>query len=158
MKGYTISLLSAFVALAVASTTVRVPSTPEYAPISTSGYYAPSESPEHPSTEPPYPDPITPTDGGNFTAVVGPKGGVELRLPVHRLQADHPDVFNMFILALQAIQNLPESYTLRYGACGSRDSIEYRTLTDRPKIQLLPACRNPWSAMGRLGVPDSLHR
>jgi hypothetical protein len=39
--------------------------------------------------------------------------GVESRLPVHRLAEDYPDVFNMYILALEEMQKKNESDELR---------------------------------------------
>lgn len=109
MKGYTISLLSALAGLAVASTTAHVPTTSEYVPTPTLESYAPSQTSDHVPPESPYPKP----EPGNFTAVVGPEG-VELRLPVHVMQQQRPDSFNLFVLAMDALQKLPESATLSY--------------------------------------------
>jgi len=53
------------------------------------------------------------TEAGAFTAVVGCTG-VAPRLPIMTLRNNNPDVFNMFILALERIQNWPEDRVLSY--------------------------------------------
>jgi len=108
MKGCTISWLSALAGLAVASTTAYVPTTSEYVPTPTLESYAPSQTSDYVPPESPSPYP----ESGNFTAVVGPEG-VELRLPVHVMQQQQPDSFNLFVLAMDALEKLPESATLR---------------------------------------------
>jgi len=35
-----------------------------------------------------------------YTAVTGPTDGIVTRLPIQRLQAEYPDVFNVYLLAL----------------------------------------------------------
>jgi len=114
----------------VPPTSEHAPPSSRYVPTLTSEHYVPSETSDYVPTQtssdhvpPPTitqeqatePSPVTAKGEGNFTAVVGLKG-VELRLPVHKLQSDHPDVFNMFVLALEALEKLPESFDLRYGA------------------------------------------
>jgi hypothetical protein len=64
-------------------------------------------------------DPTKPTvpggssGNGAFTAITGAPG-VEYRWPVQDLASKYPDVFNMFILALEALQKMPETLELSY--------------------------------------------
>lgn len=56
------------------------------------------------------------TDGAanlGFTPVVGPPK-VELRLPIDELQAQFPDVWNMFLIGLEAMMAVDESKDLSY--------------------------------------------
>lgn len=64
-------------------------------------------------------DPSKPTvpgglsGNGAFTAITGAPG-IEYRWPVQDLASKYPDVFNMFILALEALQKMPETLELSY--------------------------------------------
>lgn len=53
------------------------------------------------------------TSVGEFTPVVG-FAKIVPRLPIQKLHDDYPDVFNIFVLALEAMQNIDESQKLRY--------------------------------------------
>lgn len=53
------------------------------------------------------------TEPGAFTAIVG-CNGVAPRLPIMVLKNKNPDVFNMYILALERIQNWPETRELSW--------------------------------------------
>ena len=53
------------------------------------------------------------TSVGEFTPVVG-FAEIVPRLPIQKLHDDYPDVFNIFVLALEAMQNIDESQKLRY--------------------------------------------
>lgn len=65
------------------------------------------------STPPHYPSLRARQSNGNFTPVVG-CGGVVERRSVDDLQNNHPDVWNMMILALQAVQNVNEDDDLSW--------------------------------------------
>jgi len=57
---------------------------------------------------------ITPTTAqSSFTPVTGPSG-VANRYPVDTLRTSYPDVWNMYILGLAAMQALPETHPLSY--------------------------------------------
>lgn len=96
---------------------------PVYTPMPYESSYVPD--PEEPTYTPPNPyespnptviivDPPQQTyPARNFTPVVGPPG-VELRLPIDELQADHPDVWNMFCLAMESMMAVEESLDLSY--------------------------------------------
>ncbi|KAI9789424.1 MAG: hypothetical protein M1833_002418 [Piccolia ochrophora] len=52
--------------------------------------------------------------GPSFTPIIGVPQRVVTRRPVEVLQAEYPDVFNMFSLALQSLQARPESSDVSY--------------------------------------------
>lgn len=57
----------------------------------------------------------TPSDPAqNFTAVVGIPGKVVERRSIDVLQNDHPDVFNLLVLAFESLQNKNEANDLSY--------------------------------------------
>ena len=62
------------------------------------------------------PGPLSnPSDSGvNFTAVVGVPNRIVERRPIDVLQKDHPDVFNLLLLAFESVQNRDESDDLSY--------------------------------------------
>lgn len=62
--------------------------------------------------------------GSSFTAVVGAPG-IELRLPIERLQAELPDVFNMFILGLDAMMLEAEDKDLSFYQISGIHGIPY---------------------------------
>lgn len=96
---------------------------PVYTPLPYESSYSPDL--KEPTYTPPNPyqttnptvvivDPPKYTDRArNFTPVVGAPG-VELRLPIDELQANYPDVWNMFCLALESMMAVEESLDLSY--------------------------------------------
>ncbi|KAF8250011.1 Di-copper centre-containing protein [Wilcoxina mikolae CBS 423.85] len=50
----------------------------------------------------------------SYTPVTGPTDGIYERLPIQRLMAEQPEGFNLYLLALQAMQKVPESNPLSY--------------------------------------------
>lgn len=91
-----------------------MPYEPSYVPDPAEPTYTPPNPYESPSPTVIIVDPPQQTyPARNFTAVVGPPG-VELRLPIDELQANYPDVWNMFCLALESMMAVEESLDLSY--------------------------------------------
>lgn len=61
--------------------------------------------------------------------------GIETRYPIDQLQSQFPDVFNMFIIALEAMQKLSESGDIRFGAPHNTETRSKLTPTVITRLQ-----------------------
>lgn len=98
----------------VPPTYTPMPGEPSYAPDPVGPIYTPPNPYETTNPTVIIVDPPQYTNpAGNFTPVVGAPG-IELRLPIDDLQANYPDVWNMFCLGLESMMAVEESLDLSY--------------------------------------------
>lgn len=98
----------------VAPVYTPMPGDPSYAPDPVGPSYTPPNPYENPNPTVIIVDPPQYTNpAGNFTPVVGAPG-IELRLPIDELQANYPDVWNVFCLGLESMMADEESRVLSY--------------------------------------------
>ena len=93
--------------------------------------------------------------GPTFTPVIGVPDRVVERKPIAVLQNSFPDVFNMFVLALQSIQARNEATDISYYQVSGQRCNNSNFLTTTMAHSRF---RNPWLPVYSVAVPDFSNR